>query len=145
MKRPLLIAVAVVAFLAVCFVLARWLNTDGVERAAVAELLRAQADGDAARMLALLDDCADAACVAVVRRNAARLRGDGELKIPLLQSQTSHALTSQTAPTRVVWLTPGRLTTVQCVLVRRSGNALAGMRVSLLRISSPIGRESSCS
>ena len=46
-KRPLLILVAIVAVLGVSFLVARWLNNDTVERARVAELLRAQARGDA--------------------------------------------------------------------------------------------------
>ena len=34
---------------------------------------------------------------------------------------------------------------MQCVLVRREGNAIAGMTVSLLRITAPFrDRESSC-
>ena len=59
-----------------------------------------------------------------MRANARRLRAPGDLKIALYQSQTAHAVRSDTKPTRVVWFTPGRLTTVQCVLVRRSGNAV---------------------
>jgi hypothetical protein len=142
-KRPLLIAAAVVVLLAVSFVVARWLNNDTIERARVEQLLRAQARGDAPAMLRILD-CPDAACEQLVRANARRLRGKGELKIALYQSQTAHALTSRTKKTRVVWFTPGRLTTVQCVLVRRNGSAFAGMTVTLLRLSAPIGRESSC-
>ena len=94
-------------------------------------------------MLAILR-CPDAACEALVRTNARRLKGRGDLKIALYQTQTGHALTSRTGQVRVVWFTPGRLTTVQCVLVRREGNAIAGMTVSLLRLTAPIGRESSC-
>ena len=143
MKRPLLIAAVVIAVLAVSFVVARWLNNDTTERARVEQLLRAQARGDAGAMLRVLD-CPDAACEALVRANAKRLRGKGDLKIALYQSQTAHALRSRTKTTRVVWFTPGRLTTVQCVLVRRQGNVLAGTSVSLLRLSAPIDRESSC-
>jgi hypothetical protein len=142
-KRLLLIAVAVIAVLAVSAFVARWLNNDTVERGKVVELLRAQAKGDAAAMLALVD-CPDSACERLIRANARKLRGHGELKIALYQSQTAHALRSRTKPTRVVWFTPGRLTTVQCVLVRREGNVFAGTSVSLLRLSAPIGRESSC-
>ena len=142
MKRLLIVA-AILAFLVVCFFVARWLNNDSVERGAVTELLRAQARGDAEAMLARLR-CPDAACEALARENARRLRGKGELKIPLVQSQTQHAISTQTGYTRVVWFTAGRLTTVQCVLVRREGNVFAGMTVSLLRLSAPIGRESSC-
>ena len=143
MKRPLLIVAAVIAVVAVSFVVARWLNNDSTERARVEQLLRAQSRGDAAAMLRVLD-CADAACEQLARTNARRLRGRGDLKIALYQSQTAHALRSRMENTRVVWFTPGRLTTVQCVLVRRKGDVFAGMTVSLLRLSAPIGRESSC-
>jgi hypothetical protein len=147
-KRPLIIAVAVVAFLAASFVIARWLNGDTVERAAVTRLLEAQARGDANAMLRRLEDCHDPTCVAIVRSNADRLRSPGELKIALYQSQTAHALASRTKFTRVVWFTPQLLargdTKVQCVLVRRAGNVFAGTTVSLLRLTAPIGRESSC-
>lgn len=142
-KRPLLIAVAVIAFLAVSFVVARWINNDTVERAQVTRLLEAQIRGDAEGMLRRLKGC-DQTCVAVARYNADKLRAAGELKIALYQSQTAHALSSRTRFTRVVWFTAGRLTTVQCVLVRRDGNVLAGTTVSLLRVTAPIGRESSC-
>ena len=143
MKRPLLIVTAVLATLVVSVLVARWLNNDTVERGRVEQLLRAQARGDAAGMLRVLH-CPDAACVELVRANARRLRGRGDLKIALYQSQTAHALRSRTKHTRVVWFTPGRLTTVQCVLVRRKGDVFAGTTVTLLRLSAPIGRESSC-
>ena len=143
MKRRLLIAATVVVVLVVSAFVARWLNNDTHERSLVTQLLRAQARGDADAMLDVLR-CPDAACEALVRTNAQRLRGRGDLKIALYQTRTGHALTSRTGQVRVVWFTPGRLTTVQCVLVRRQGSAIAGMTVSLLRLSAPIGRESSC-
>jgi hypothetical protein len=143
-KRPLLIAVAVIAFLGVSFLVARWLNSETVERGAVTKLLQDQSRGDAGAMLRRLEDCDDPGCAAVVRRNAERLRGKGELKIAFYVSGTARALSSKTKFTRVVWFTPGRLTTVQCVLVRREGNVFAGTTVSLLRVTAPIGRETSC-
>jgi len=145
-KRPVIIAVAVAGLLAASFFVARYINNDTVERARVVELLRAQTRGDAGEMLRRLDACADPACVAVVRANAAKLRRDAQLKVALYQSQTAHAMRSRTKFTRVVWFPSGSPaeTTVQCVLVRRSGNVFAGMTVSLLRVTAPIGRESSC-
>lgn len=142
-KRVAIVA-AVLAIVAVSFFVARWLNNDTVERAQVTELLRAQLRGDADAMLGRLEDCASGSCQALVRRNAQRLHRAGELQIALYQSQTAHAVASRTKYTRVVWLTPGRLTTVQCVLVRRKGDVFAGATVSLLRITAPIDRESSC-
>jgi hypothetical protein len=139
-----LIAVAVIAFLGISVVVARWLNNDTVERGEVTNLLQEQARGDASAMLRRLDGCDDPACTAIVRRNAERLRGSGKLKIAYYISGTAHAVSSKTRFTRVVWFTPGRLTTVQCVLVRRKGNVFAGTTVSLLRVTAPIGREASC-
>ncbi|HUR85437.1 MAG TPA: hypothetical protein VMY78_08835 [Solirubrobacteraceae bacterium] len=143
MKRLAIIAASVAVFLAISVLVARWLSADTDERGQVVDLLRAQSRGDAEDMLRRLD-CRDPACVRVVRANARRLRGRGELKVALYESGTAHALRARTKQTRVVWFTPGRLTTVQCVLVRRTGNVLAGTSVSLLRLSAPIGRESSC-
>lgn len=142
-KRALLIAVGVVAFLAIAVVVTRWLNADTVERGDVVTLLKAEAKGDANAMLRVLH-CPDAACVALVRANARSQRAHGEVKIALYQSQTAHALRSREKPTRVVWFTNPDDTIVQCVLVRRTGNVFAGTSVSLLRLSAPIGRESSC-
>lgn len=146
MKRPLVIVTGVLVLLVASFLVARWINNDSVERARVVELLRAQLRGDAAGMLRRLTACGEPACISVVRDNARRLRRDRELKVALYQSQTAHALRSRTKFTRVVWFPSGRPaeTTVQCVLVRREGNALTGMTVSLLRVTAPIGRESSC-
>lgn len=145
MTRPLII-LGVLVFLGFSFVIARWINNDTLERTEVVELLRAQTRGDADGMLRHLEGCTEPACVAVVRDNARRLRRDAELKVALYQSQTAHALGARTKFTRVVWFPEGREaeTTVQCVLVRRQGNVLAGMTVSLLRVTAPIGRESSC-
>jgi hypothetical protein len=142
-KRSLLIAVAVIAFLAIALLVTRWLSNDTNERGDVVTLLKAQAKGDAAAMLRVLN-CPDAACKALAIANAKRLRAPGEVKIALYQSQTAHALRSRTKPTRVVWYTNPDNTIVQCVLVRRKGNVFAGTSVSLLRLSAPIPRESSC-
>jgi len=142
-KRRLLIAVTVVIVLVASAFVARWLNYDTAERSRVTQLLRAQARGDASAMLRIVR-CPDTACEALVRTNARRLKGRGDLKIALYQTRTGHAVSTRTGQVRVVWFTPGRLTTVQCVLVRRRGDVFAGMTVSLLRLSAPIGRESSC-
>lgn len=143
MRRILLIAVTVVAFLTVSGLVARWLSTENAERDAVVSLLREQARGDAAAMLRRLD-CPDARCAALARANARRLRAPGEIEIARYDSGTAHALGSETRPTRVVWTAPGRLTTVQCVLVRRTGDPVSGTSVTLLRLSAPIDREAGC-
>jgi hypothetical protein len=135
--------VAIIAFLVVSALVARWLGTENAERSAILDLLQAQASGDSDAMLAELR-CADAACVAQARANARSLKAPGEVTVVRLDSGTSHSLRSATAPSRVVWITPGRLTTVQCVLVRRSGTPLSGQSVTLLSLSAPIDREAAC-
>jgi hypothetical protein len=145
-KRLLVIAVAVFAFLAISVVVGRWLSADTDERGQVVELLRAQSRGDANAMLAHLK-CRDPACVATVRADARRLRRPGDVQIALYVSKTAHALRSRTNTTRVVWFLKGREanTIVQCVRVRRTGNVFAGLSVSLLRLSAPLAdREGSC-
>ena len=144
-RRWPLIAVAVVVFLAISAVLARWLSTEGVERDKVEALLQAQARGDAGAMLEQLHGCGDPACRAIVARDARTLKRRGDVKIVSYESATSYALGSATGNTRVAWTSLQQgLVQVQCVTVRRSGSALAGRSVTLLRISAPIDRQGSC-
>ncbi len=149
MSRPTLspiAAVALVAFLGLSFLLARWLTTESRERNAVYALLQDQARGDAPAMLDRLDDCArESRCRATVRDNARRLKRAGEVKILSYESGTSYALGSADGVTRVAWTVIERgLPVVQCVDVERGGTVLAGRVVTLRRLSRPIGRESSC-
>ena len=141
-RRRVAIALAVVAFLAVSALVARWLQVDSTERAKVERLIAAQARGDVAAMKRELASC-DAAC----ERLAQRFEGDGEVEIVRYDSATAHALSGTTGPTRVVWQRRGEdalLPTVQCVTVRRTGTALTGPGVTLVSLSAPIGREASC-
>jgi hypothetical protein len=141
--RRAAVAAGIVVFLVISALLARWLGTENTERDAVLSVLQAQARGDSAAMLREVD-CRDEACRQQIRANAQRLRAPGDVTIVRIDSGTSHSLGGKTAPTRVVWITPGRLTTVQCVLVRRSGTPLSGQSVTLLNLSAPIGREAAC-
>jgi hypothetical protein len=144
-SRLAAIIVAVVVFVVIAALLARWLTVENGERDDVAQLLQAQARGDAAQMLDRLDGCAqDPRCAAAVRANAQALRSDGKLDIVAYDSSTAYSLGGASGPTRVVWTTPGRLPTVQCVAVRRTGNVLSGVSVSLTALSRPIGRTSAC-
>lgn len=141
--RAALVVLAVAVFLGVSFLIARWLYTDGVERDRVIDLLEAQLAGDGDAVVAQLD-CPDAPCAALARGNARRLRGPGPLEVVRYDAPTSHALGDARGEARVVWRAPGRLPTVQCVLVVRDGSPLTGTSVTLQRLSAPIGRESSC-
>lgn len=136
---------AVLAFLVISGLLARFLSAENSERDKEAALLQAQARGDTAAMLAQLSGCrASAACVTVVTANASRLRRPGAVKILSLKSSTSYSLTGATGKTRLAWTVIGKLPVVQCVEVRRSGNFLSGIHIRLLSLSAPIGNEADC-
>jgi hypothetical protein len=142
-----LIAAAVVLFLAVSALLARFLSTENTERNDEAALIGAEARGDVAGMLARLSGCRqNPACVALVRANAgnARLRRPGAVKILSLKSSTAYALSGTSGKTRLAWTVIGKLPVVQCVEVRRTGNFFNGITISLLSLSAPIPNEADC-
>jgi hypothetical protein len=150
-RRRLLLAAAVpalVAFLAISFVVARFLTTENRERDHVTELVRAEATGDPRAVLRRLHAC-DAACAAKVRafvpRLAARGRGGG-VKVVRLDSGTAYSLGTSEGWTRVVWVQGvDSRPVVQCVRVRRNGGPLTGRSVSLLRLTAPLANnEGSC-
>jgi hypothetical protein len=96
-------------------------------------------------MLAQLSGCsASAACASVVRGDASSLRRSGAVKILSLKSSTAYALTGATGKTRIAWTVIGRLPVVQCIEVRRSGNPISGIDVTLLSLSAPIENEADC-
>jgi hypothetical protein len=127
--------------------LARFLSVENSERDADLALIEAQARGDLAGMLRRLPGCAQKpTCVAAVRANAVnpRLLRRGAVKILSLESHTAYALTGATGSTRLAWTVIGTLPVVQCVGVRRSGNPITGIKVTLLTLSTPIPNESGC-
>jgi hypothetical protein len=140
-----LLAVAVLLCLVIGALLARYLSVENVERHDILVLLQAQARGDAARELELLDGCsATPACAATVRAGAARLQHPGTVKLLSVISPTAGSLTSKTGTTRVAWSVNGRLPVVQCVRVRHSGDPLSGYETTLLSLSAPISNEGNC-
>jgi hypothetical protein len=141
--RIALIVLAALAFLLVSAELGRWLQLENVERDDVLALLQSQASGSTTAMLGKLHAC-DAACRAAVASDASGERGGGAVKILAYQSATGYALSSASGETRVAWKLPGRLPVVQCVLVRRTGNAVTGLSISLLKIGTPISGTADC-
>jgi hypothetical protein len=131
--------------LAIGTLLARYLSTENVERDDILAVLQAQARGDAARELELLGGCrAHPACAATVRASAAALKRPGEVKLLSIKSPTAGSPIAVTGTTRVAWTVIGRLPVVQCVVVRRTGDALQGLGVTLLSLSAPIAGEADC-
>jgi hypothetical protein len=146
--RPIhwaLIAFAMVLFLVISGLLARFFATENIERDDILAVLRAEVIGDERGMLSGLSGCtATPKCVAAVRADAASLHRNGSVKILDLTSATNHSLGDATGPTRVAWTVIGHLPTVQCVTVKRSGNFLTGISVALLSIGKPINSEADC-
>ena len=146
-KRIALIAAGVIVFLLISVLLARFLTVENLERDRDLALIQAEARGDAAGMISRLGGCRQRpACVAEVKRILAnpRVRRPGSVKILDLESDTAYSLDGAKGPSRVAWTVIGTLPVVQCVQVRRTGNFLTGIKVSLLRITPPIPNEGEC-
>ena len=148
MRRPariLVLALALLAFLAVTLALGRVLSANGAERSAILALVEAQARGDAAAMIDRIEGCARRpACVETARENASELRSPGRVELVRLDASTSFSPAGSDGVARVVWKTPSRTTVVQCVDVHRGGDVLSGLTIELRALTRPIGRESSC-
>ena len=143
--RLTLIALALVVFLAISALLARIFSADGAERTAVTSLIQAEARGDRAAMLSQLDGCTrNARCRAVVAYNAAVLRRPGAVSILQLTSSTGFSLGSTVGYARVAWNSGKSLPIVQCVHVRRAGNALSGIKIHLLAITQRLHSDADC-
>lgn len=146
-RRVALIAIGVLVFLVISGLLARFLTTDNAERDDDLALIRAEVRGDAASMIRQLSGCSThPSCVASAKRNASdpRLRRSGTVKILSLTSATANSPTGATGRTRLAWTVIGTPPVVQCVDVRRTGNALTGVNVALLSLSAPISNEGDC-
>jgi hypothetical protein len=135
----------VLLFLVISALLARFLSVENAERSQEFKLLQAQARGDVSAMLAQLTGCRQSpVCVALVHANASSLRRPGAVKILSLKSRTAYSVTGATGVTRLAWTVIGRLPVVQCVQVRRTGNAVSGIHIALLSLSAPIPNEADC-
>jgi len=141
----LLIVVGLVVFLAVSAVLARVLSVDDAERNAITSLIQAEARGDAGVMTRQILDCAEnPGCQRRVAQDAAKLRRTGAVKILTLSSSAGFSLGSTLGTSRVAWRAGSALPVVQCVRVRRAGNALRGLHIQLLEISLRINSQANC-
>ncbi len=139
------IGVGVLIFLAISAVLARVFSVDGAERSAILALVQTEARGNASGVVDRLDGCQqDAACRARAAGNAAALKHSGSVSILELNPSAGFSLTSTLGTARVAWNVGGSLPIVQCVGVRRAGNALGGFRVELLTVSPKLAGDATC-
>ena len=138
-------AVVVVLGLAVSALLARVWSTDGAESSAVTSLIQAEARGDQSGMLSRIAGCRTSlACQARVAADATDLRRPGPVTILHFQSSTGFSLGSTLGTARVAWSTPATRPIVQCVRVRRAGDAISDFKIELLEISTRITSDADC-
>jgi hypothetical protein len=141
----LLIAVGLLVFLAASAMLARVWSAGGAETAAITTLVKDEARGDQAGVIAQITGCgADSQCRARAAANVAALRHSGSVSIITFQPSAGFSLTGSTGTARVAWLVGSSLPIVQCVRVRRAGNAISGLRVQLLTVSLRIRSNTDC-
>lgn len=148
MRRSYLLALitaGIVLFLVISALLARVLSIDGAERSAIAGLVAAESRGDAAAMIRRIEGCRqNPACRARVTVDALHLTRHGKVSILQLNPSAGFSLGSTLGTARVAWRAERSLPIVQCVRVRRAGNALSGLHVELLEISVRIKSDSDC-
>jgi hypothetical protein len=144
-KRLRVIVLVVVAFLAVSAGLARVFSAEAAERSAITDLVKAEARGDGPALLARLAGCSTrAGCRARVAATIASLRRSGPISILQLEPSTGFSLGGETGTARVAWRVGSSLPIVQCVRVRRTGDAISGIRIQLLALSLRIKSDADC-
>ena len=148
LRRPRLIgviALGLVLFLIISGLLARVLSVGGAEQSAITSLVQDEARGDAHAMINQIQGCgANTACRQRVALDVHYLTRPGSIKILELNPSAGFSLSSTEGTARVAWRAGDSLPIVQCVRVRRAGNALSGLRVQLLEISARIKTDADC-
>ncbi len=136
---------AIAVFLVLSALLARAFSVGGAEDSAITDLVRAEARGDPAAVVAAISGCSGSpACRARAGAVTAALRHPGEVQIAEINPSTGFALGSTVGTARVAWLAGGSLPRVQCVRVAHTGNVLAGFEIQLLKVSIRIRSDADC-
>jgi hypothetical protein len=139
------IAAAVLVFLAVSALLARVFSANSAEQSAITALVKNEARGDANAIIADIAGCRAAPdCRRRAAQLATALARPGAVSIIQLQPSTSFSLAGTQGTARVAWDAGGSLPIVQCVRVRRAGNAVSGLKVQLLEVSRRIKSDTAC-
>jgi hypothetical protein len=143
--RLVIVVLVAAVFVAATVLLARAFTIDGAEQSAIESVLRAEARGAPAGVIAAINRCAQTpACVARARENAAALKRPGKLAVLEFNPSAGFSLGSTTGTARVAWRAGNSLPIVQCVRVHRGGNLISGFHVHLLKISKRIPSNSDC-
>jgi hypothetical protein len=140
-----LVVVGVAVFLVISALLARALSVGGAENSAITSLVRAEAGGDQAAVIADISNCGrQTACRTRAAQNVTALKRPGDVEIIQINSSAGFSLGPTLGTARVAWLAGGSLPRVQCVRVQRAGNILSGYRVKLLKVSVRIRSNADC-
>jgi hypothetical protein len=141
-----LIAIALVLFIAISAGLARVFNADSSARGAVTDLIRAEARGDQAGMVARITGCAaNPACRGRAAADAQALKRAGSVTVLEINTGLSSGLGGASGTARIAWeVVDSTKPIVQCVRVRRTGNVLSGFSIQLLKISTRIKSNADC-
>lgn len=147
LSRPVLIVLILVAFfvfLAISAVLARVFSVDGAERAALTALVQAEGHGDYRAMLGQMYRCTSTACRERIAYDAAALKRPGRVQVAEINTSAGFAFDSTIGTARIAWFAADPRPVVQCVRVRRAGNALTGFTIRLLQVSVKIKSSADC-
>ncbi|MDQ6821256.1 MAG: hypothetical protein M3076_13130 [Actinomycetota bacterium] len=134
-----------VVFLAVSAVLARVFSLDAAERAAISALVIDEAAGNATAAVSHITGCARrSSCRSRITADVSALAHSGGVAIIQIQPSAGFSLSGTLGTARVAWRVGSSLPIVQCVRVRRAGNAISGFRVELLGLTPRIATDGAC-
>lgn len=141
----LAIAAAVVVFLVVSALLARIFSANSAEQSAITSLVKDEARGDTSSVIGDIAGCgASPTCRTRAGYNATALKRAGTVSIVQIQPSTGFSIAGTLGTARVAWTVGGSVPIVQCVRVRRTGNAISGLKVDLLVVSRRIKSDTAC-
>ena len=145
-RKRLAIGVSIgVLFLVVSVVLAQVFSAESAERSEITALVQAEARGDLQGVVSRIQSCRTRpACLARATADVQKLARSGSIAILEINTSTSFSLAGGTGTARVAWKAPSSLPIVQCIRVRRTGNALSGLKVELLELSARIPSGNDC-
>ena len=147
MRRAYILAIAgaIIVFLVVSALLARVFSANSAEQSAITSLVKDEGRGDTNAVIGDIAECRTSpACRTRAAENATALRHSGAVSIIQIQPSTSFSIAGTEGTARVAWSVAGSLPIVQCVRVRRTGNAISGLNVQLLDVSRRIKSDTAC-
>ena len=120
-------------------------SANSAEQSAITALVKDEARGDSGAVIGDITGChASSSCRAKAGQLATALRRPGAVSVIQLQPSTSFSIAGTEGTARVAWDAGGSLPIVQCIRVRRTGNAISGLTVELLEVGRRIKSDTAC-